>query len=149
MTQCNICNWPNNGSQEPLIFETDYWRVLLAPNQSLLGRCYVNLRRHTGKLSALHPQEIEDWLAVLKRLEISATAAFDATLFNWQCNLNFAYKEQHPDPHIHWHFMPRYGSKRTLFGYMFEDVDFGGLYKPRNYELPPETLIKIAELLQS
>ena len=148
MTHCSICAWSPEQRNQQLIFETSFWRIILVPNQSLLGRCYVNLRRHAATLSQLQPAEVEDWLRVVQRLEKGITHAFGPTMFNWQCNLNFAYREKPANPHVHWYANPRYAQVVSQFGYTFNDPDFGSPYQTRIEELPIDILEQIANRIK-
>jgi hypothetical protein len=47
---CPNCSWTPEKGAYPFLFETTYWRAVLVPNQCLLGRCVVNLKRHAGDL---------------------------------------------------------------------------------------------------
>ena len=39
-----------------------------------------------------------------------------------------AFKDWLPNPHFHWHVIPRYDGKREFSGEVFEDPDFGDSY---------------------
>lgn len=53
--------------------------------------------------------------------------------------MNHAYREEHPNPHIHWWAVPRYKLPVTVSGVTFEDPDFGNPYDHyRRLELPSE-----------
>ena len=36
---CPICAWTSDNPDHLFLFETAFWRIVLAPNQALLGRC--------------------------------------------------------------------------------------------------------------
>jgi len=132
MTQlmaCPICAWSPDSPVYSLLYETDTWRVVLAPNQALVGRCILHLKRHCGDLAELTADEVLDWLAVVKIMENALRTAFDATLFNVSRYMNHAYRENPPDPHIHWWLVPRYNHKVELQGWSFEDPEFGNPYR--------------------
>jgi len=112
-----------------LLYETDTWRVVLAPNQALVGRCILHLKRHCGDLAELTADEVFDWLAIIKVMENALRTAFDATLFNVSCYMNHAYRENPPNPHIHWWFVPRYNHAVELQDWTFEDPEFGNPYR--------------------
>ena len=99
---CPICSWTPANTKYRLIFKTEYWRIVLAPNQSLVGRCVVHLKRHAGDLLQLTQNELVEWLEVVTTLESTVRSAFDATMFNWSCYMNHSYREDSPNPHIHW-----------------------------------------------
>ncbi|MDD5568988.1 MAG: HIT family protein [Candidatus Pacebacteria bacterium] len=115
------------------VFETEYWKVFLMPNQTYLGYCSVSLkRRDCGDLADMTNDEIIDFLKLAKKLESAIKKAFGATMFNWTCLMNLAYQNNPPTPHMHWHFRPRYDHKVTFAGLEFVDQFFG-----QHYDWPP------------
>lgn len=122
--ECHLCKINHN----EIIYETKYWLVHLAPDQTYLGRCYVTLKRHCGDLAELKKEEMLDFLEIVKRLESAMKKAFNAIMFNWTCLMNNAYREKNPNPHVHWHFRPRYNHKIKFAGLEFEDKNFGEHY---------------------
>jgi len=125
---CPICSWSPDNADYLFISETQYWRVCLAPNQSLLGRCVIHLKRHAGDLADLTEDELRDFLNVIKCVEVTIRSAFNATMFNWSCYMNHSYRENPPNPHIHWWAVPRYERAVRFGGRMFEDPNFGNPY---------------------
>src|SRR5574341_336137 len=75
---CPICSWTPDNPDYLLLSETQYWRVCLAPNQSLLGRCAIHLKRHAGDLADLTESELLEFLSVVKLVEASMKSAFGA-----------------------------------------------------------------------
>ncbi|OGY79764.1 MAG: hypothetical protein A3B74_01835 [Candidatus Kerfeldbacteria bacterium RIFCSPHIGHO2_02_FULL_42_14] len=122
---CLFCQKPN-----PIDFvhQTKYWNVFLAWDQTYLGRCIVALKRHCGDLAELKKEEYDEFIELVKRLESALRKSFDATMFNWTCLMNDAYQEKNPEPHVHWHFRPRYNHKVEIAGLVFEDLEFGHHY---------------------
>jgi diadenosine tetraphosphate (Ap4A) HIT family hydrolase len=146
---CPICAWTPDNPDHLFLFETQFWRIVLAPNQALLGRCIVHLKRHSGDLADLTPDELLEWLAVVRTLENALRAAFSATMFNWSCYMNLSYRDEHPNQHIHWWAVPRYAHPVTFNEFTFEDPHFGSPYDhARRLELPPEIHHKIAAQIQ-
>ncbi len=123
--ECSYCNELESRNYGNLIFQTDYWIVFLAPNQSNIGTCVVALKRHYGNLAGLNPEEWVDFGEIVQKLELSLKKSFDATLFNWESLMNADYLKNNPDPHLHWHFIPRYNHKIEFEGIVFEDPNFG------------------------
>ncbi len=111
-----------------IILETDYWSVELIKDQLYLGRCVVLLKRECGNLAGINENEILDFLNLVKKLETLFKKTFNATMFNWTCLMNNAYKETEPKPQIHWHFRPRYRENVEVEGYTFKDPNFGHHY---------------------
>jgi ATP adenylyltransferase len=146
---CPICAWTPDNAEYRFLFETRYWRIVLAPNQALLGRCVVHLKRHSGDLTDLTADELLEWLVVVQTLENALRDAFSATMFNWSCYMNLSYREERPNPHIHWWAVPRYKHPVTFGELVFDDLHFGSPYDHyRRLELPEETHRKIAEHIQ-
>ncbi len=130
---CPICGWTPENPDYLFLFETTFWRVILAPNQSLLGRCVVHLKRHSGDLADLSPDELMEWLTVVQRLEGALRSAFGAVMFNWSCYMNHSYRVESPNPHVHWWAVPRYKQPVTFGGVTFDDPHFGNPYDPHQW----------------
>ena len=115
-----------------VIYETDYWKIILADDQSCLGRCVIDAKRHVGSLRDLTKEEWEDFEKnIVKKLEDLFMEVFGAEMFNWSCLMNNAYKPhiEKPHPHVHWHFRPRYRNPVELAGETFIDEKFGHHYE--------------------
>jgi len=125
---CHVCEMAAKKDDKDLIFETPFWEVLLSYNQRYLGRCYIFSKRHFGQMSDMTPEEVLDFLEVVKKIEAAIKKAFGATMFNWSCLMNNFYKEENPDPHLHWHVKPRYREKVVVAGKTFEDREFAHHY---------------------
>jgi diadenosine tetraphosphate (Ap4A) HIT family hydrolase len=139
MMICEICSSSREDSTYPLVSESQFWLVKLAPNQSLLGRCVVAARRHVGDLAELTPAEMTDFLQVVRQLEGAIKQSLGATMFNWSCYMNLAYQADPPDPHVHWWLAPRYRQPVEVHGILFEDPHFGHPYDHRRWqEVTPE-----------
>ena len=146
---CPICAWSPDNPDYLLVYETSFWRVVLAPNQSLIGRCVIHLKRHCGDLAETTSTEILDWLNIVKIMETALRKAFDATMFNWSCYMNLSYRENLPDPHIHWWIVPRYNHIVKIDKLIFEDPRFGSPYDPSMWlDVPKEVRQQIVEQLR-
>ncbi len=108
-----------------LITETEYWFVLLAPDQRNLGTCVVALKRLKGDLAELNEEEWSEFSKIVKKLEYALKNTFNSTMFNWGCLMNSAYLKNPPNPHVHWHMIPRYKEKIDFEDLIFEDPCFG------------------------
>lgn len=108
-----------------LIVETKYWFILLAPDQKNLGTCVIALKRHEGDLGKLNNEEWQDFSKIVTNLQAALKKAFNSTMFNWGCLMNASYIKEQPDPHVHWHFIPRYKERVEFEGLTFEDPCFG------------------------
>lgn len=111
------------------IFETPYWEIFLNNDQLYLGRSVVLLKRDCGDLSGLSSEEATDFFEVVKKLESLMRETFNATMFNWTCMMNDAYKTKPPHPQVHWHCRPRYEHGVNLGEQTFEDPNFAHHYK--------------------
>jgi diadenosine tetraphosphate (Ap4A) HIT family hydrolase len=108
-----------------LITETEYWVILLAPDQRNLGTCVIALKRFEWDLAGLNDGEWQEFSKIVEKLEYALKAAFNSTMFNWGCLMNSSYLKDPPDPHVHWHMIPRYKEKTEFAGLIFEDPCFG------------------------
>ena len=134
---------------EQPVLETEFWQANLGFNQYNLGRCYVNLKRNCSSLSELTEKEMLDLLIVIKKLETSIKKAFNATMFNWTYLMNNSYKLKFPNPHVHFHLIPRYKEKVEFEKVIFEDKEFASNYaREGRLELSEETRQKIIEKIQ-
>ncbi len=109
-------------------FLAKHWSMLLSSNQTYLGRIALVLNRHCESISELTSEEWDELHKVMKNYEQAAKKAFGATLLNWTCLMNNAYKEKPATPHVHWHCMPRYDHDVTFAGEVFNDEKFGRHY---------------------
>ena len=147
---CPICSWSPDNSDYPLLFATSVWRVVLAPNQSLLGKCVIHLKRHAGDLANLTQDEAVGWLEIVQTVEAGVRTAFGAAMFNWSCLMNLSYRESSPNPHIHWWAVPRYNRSVTIDDWVFEDPLFGNPYDhDRHVIVPQEIRHQIVSRLQN
>ncbi|MCX6748585.1 MAG: HIT family protein [Candidatus Pacearchaeota archaeon] len=134
---------------DDLIFETKYWKIVLAEDQYYLGRCYIILKRKCGDLADLSEKEILDFLELVKKLEKAIKKSFNATMFSWGCLMNNAYRNKYPKPQVHWHFRPRYIDKVEFGGLVFEDKEFGEHYtRKTDRKLSDEIRKKIIEKIR-
>jgi len=147
---CPICSWTPDNQDYLLLFETEYWRICLAQNQSLLGTCVISLKRHAGDLADLTESELFEFLSVVKKVEASMRLAFEATMFNWSCYMNHSYRESSPNPHVHWWAIPRYNQNVEFGGLTFEDPHFGNPYDHYRWlEVEKELRMAIADKIKS
>ena len=80
-------------------------------------------RNDKESLSDIEPEGWEELGRIVKELERVCKKVFGATMFNFSCLMNNAYKDD-TKPMVHFHFMPRYKDKVELFGKVYEDVHF-------------------------
>ncbi len=125
-SSCNICPLLEHPSHQVLV--TEYWAVNLGKDQLYLGRSFVTIREHKGRLADLGPEEWEDFGNVVHMLENAYKEAFGALPVNWTCMLNHSYKKEPVDPHIYWHVFPRYKDQVMVSGIEFRDDEYGEHY---------------------
>src|SRR5574341_467388 len=146
---CPICSWSPGIPDYPLVYDSALWRVVLAPNQCLLGRCIAHLKRHCGDVADTTREELLDWLDTIATVETALRKAFDATMFNLSCYMNLSYKKTPPNPHIHWWIVPRYDHPARVGTMTFEDPRFGSPYDHTMWlDVPQEVRQQIVEQLQ-
>ena len=138
---CEYCQIA--GGYGKLLWETSHWNVYLAPSQRYLGTCVVALKRHCRDLSQVNNDEWIDFAQVVEKLEKSLTQTFQPTLYNWSCFKNSVFRDENPNPEIHWHFIPRYQEPVNFEGISFPDPDFGYIPLPKKREIPVEVMEKL------
>lgn len=127
-----------------LIFETDFWEVLLSNDQRYLGRCVIFSKRECDSLAGLTAEEGIDFFKIVKKLEELFKRTFNATMFNWACLMNDYYKTvPRKKPCVHWHLRPRYDHTVTFAGQIFKDPNFGYHY----LRVPEDQMIVSREIL--
>lgn len=133
-----------------IIFETNFWTVALSEDQTYFGRCEVFLKRVCPALSELSGEEMLNFLNIVRKYESVFKEKYDATMFNWTCLMNNAYKNSSPDPQVHWHCRPRYRKSVWFEGIEFQDPNFAHHYEQRtNKELDDKTKEKLLNQLRS
>ena len=135
-----------------LIVETEYWYILLAPDQKNLGTCVIALKRYEGDLGKLNENEWLEFSKIVENLQKALKKAFNSTMFNWGCLMNSSYLKEPPNPHVHWHFIPRYNQKIELENLIFEDPCFGfSTMKSKEgiRKIPEDVRIKIMERIKN
>ena len=145
-TTCKVCRV--NRIVAP-IYQTRYWRVNLTDDQKLLGSSYVSLKRHCSSLSEVKATEWADLIKVIRKMESSLSKCFGATMFNWTCFMNDAYRTKPPHPHVHWHVRPRYDHKVSFGGITFYDKDFGRTAGRKKIIASEALLEKISKKIKS
>ncbi len=113
------------------IYHGKNWDVIFCDwKQHFLGYCVIsNQKEHLGSLTTEEWQE----LGILeKELERVMKKLFNATMFNFCCLMNNAYRDDE-NPHVHFHFIPRYKNTVEIFNKSFIDKFFGyNFYKWNN-----------------
>ena len=79
------------------------------------------LNRHEEDFSGLTSDEWLEFGDLVFKLEYAIKQCFDVTMSNWGSLMNASYLEVPPDPHVHWHYIPRYDHSVEFEGLLFED----------------------------
>lgn len=132
---CTLCAELADDNHSGLIVETEHWRVVLSFRQAYVGRLFVMLREHKASLSDLTDAEWAEFNQLVPLLEGANRRAFGGTPFNWLSMMNDSYKNTPPNPHVHWHMLPRYNHDVVVAGQTFTDPEFGQHYDPPRQRL--------------
>lgn len=92
MENCEFCNLTSE-DERWLFYTSEFWKVYLSDKQDYIGRCIVVSKRHCESLSSLSIQEWDDLKRIVNSLEDMFAKTLNATMFNWTCLMNNAYKE--------------------------------------------------------
>ena len=87
-----------------------------------MGYCILSSDKES--LSDLEPEAWEELGKLEKELERICKKIFGATMFNFACLMNNAYRDNEK-PHVHYHFVPRYKNGLKLFNKIYKDKHFG------------------------
>ena len=105
------------------LYESNNWNVVFVDwCQEFVGDCIISSNKES--LSDLTDEEWQELGRLEKELERISKKLFDATMFNFACLMNDAYKNNEK-PHVHFHFIPRYKNELVLFNKVYEDRHFG------------------------
>jgi diadenosine tetraphosphate (Ap4A) HIT family hydrolase len=130
-------------SDEVILLETKFWKVILIENQAYLGRSVIVLKRGAKSMSEITSEEWQEFhTKIVLKLESAFKKAFNATLFNWTCLMNHAYKNNPPTPWVHWHFRPRYGERVDFNGKTFTDLEFSHHYNSDREMIVSKEMLK-------
>jgi diadenosine tetraphosphate (Ap4A) HIT family hydrolase len=103
------------------VWETDAWVLYLNTDQSLLGRCFLMLKRPETDVTALSEAEVAELWAATRQVRQALDRAWEPDHFNFAFLMNQTRQ-------VHWHIIPRYRLKREYSGGTFVDPEFGGHY---------------------
>ncbi len=116
---------------------TKHWKIVYVPNQAYLGRTVITSQRHFGTYEEMTDEEADEYRGILREFLPAVQKTFNVTHFNVAYLMNMAYNAQKPEPafkdgkpnpHFHWHVIPRYDGTREFNGEHFEDPDFGNSF---------------------
>ncbi len=105
------------------LYQGKYWEVVYEEwCQEFPGQCIISSNKES--LSALTNEEWIELGNIEKELERVCRKLFNATMFNFACLMNNAYRDNEK-PHVHFHFIPRYKEPLNLFNKTYKDRHFG------------------------
>lgn len=127
MESCIFCNLSNE-DKKWLLYENEDWTVYLADHQDYAGRCIVVCKQHCSSISELNICQWTSLKVIINSLESMLKYELGATMYNWSCLMNDAYKSDKPNPHIHFHVRPRYKEPVLLDHSEYIDHEFAHHY---------------------
>jgi len=105
------------------LYKGKHWNVTFGVwCQEFPGYCIVG--NDKTSLSELSSDAWKELGQIEKELERVCQKLFGSTMFNFACLMNNAYRDNE-EPHVHYHFTPRYKNKLNLFGKTYKDKHFG------------------------
>lgn len=105
------------------LYKGKYWDVIFVDwCQEFIGDCIISCNKES--LSELTNDEWIELGELEKELERITKKVFGATMFNFACLMNNAYRDNEK-PHVHFHFIPRYRNEISLFNKKYKDKHFG------------------------
>ena len=127
--KCEFC-LENSDSDSPyLLVTTKHWRIYLADQQNYPGRCFIPLNRHCKGLPDLRSEEWDEFHLITRAVEEVWRTFLHMSCGNWVCLMNGAYGIPVPNPHVHFHFIPRYRTPVSFGGMEFVDERYGDHYE--------------------
>lgn len=105
------------------LYKGNNWEVIFVDwCQEFPGDCIISCDKE--RLSDLTD---DDWIElgkIEKELERITKKLFNATMYNFACLMNNAYRDNEK-PHVHFHFIPRYDGDRMILNKKYKDKHFG------------------------
>ncbi len=136
------------------LYESKNWEVVFVDwCQEFVGDCIISSNKES--LSELTSEEWEELGLIEKELERVSKKLFNATMFNFACLMNNAYRDNEK-PHVHFHFIPRYKKELNILGKVYKDKHFGfnfwkwslSRFKRQKDIFTKEERIKIYEMMK-
>ena len=137
-----------------ILYKSKCWEVVFVSwCQEFVGDCIISCNKES--LSELTNDK---WLELKKKkkeLERVTKKLFGATMFNFACLMNNAYRDNEK-PHVHFHFVPRYKNELKIFNKVYKDRNFGynfwkwdlSKFKRQKDIFTKEEKIKIFEMIK-
>lgn len=107
------------------LYKTKNWNVIFVKwCQEFPGDCIIASNNNRESLSELTEEEWYELGQLEKELERISTKLFGATMFNFACLMNNAYRDNET-PNVHFHFIPRYKNPTKILNKIYKDKHFG------------------------
>ena len=105
------------------LYESKTWKVVFGDwDQSFPGYTVISCEKES--LSDLNDKDWTELGKIEKELERITKKLFGATMHNFACLMNNAYRDNET-PHVHFHFVPRYKNKVIILNKKYKDKHFG------------------------
>ena len=136
------------------LYKSNNWEVVFGSwCQEFVGYCIISSNKES--LSDISAEEWKELGILEKELERVTKKVFNATMFNFACLMNNAYRDNEK-PHVHFHFTPRYKNKLNIFNKKYIDKHFGynfwkwsnSKFKRQKDIFTQEERIKIFEMMK-
>ena len=138
-----------------ILYKSKYWEVVFVSwCHVFVGDCIISCNKES--LSELTNDEWLELGKLEKELERVTKKLFGATMFNFACLMNNAYRDNEK-PHVHFHFVPRYKNELKIFNKVYKDRHFGynfwkwdlSKFKRQKDIFTKEEKIKIFEMMKN
>lgn len=138
-----------------ILYKGNNWEVVFVNwCQEFVGDCIISCNKES--LSKLTDNDWIELGKIEKELERISKKLFNATMFNFACLMNNAYRDNEK-PHVHFHFIPRYKNKLEIFNKVYKDKHFGYNFwkwalsklKSQKDNFTKEEKIKIYEMMKN
>jgi len=136
------------------LYKSSKWEIIFVDwSQEFVGQCIISNNKES--LSDLTDAEWIELGKLEKELERVVKKLFNATMFNFACLMNNAYKDNEK-PHVHFHFLPRYKNELKIFDKVYKDKHFGynfwkwstNIFKSQKDIFTKEERLKIYEMMK-
>lgn len=136
---CQFCRF---NETYRIIKEYNFWTLILAESQQLLGWCFIVLNRHEEQIDKLTDDELIELRKVIKKYKDALNTLFSPDHFNFMQLGNMT-------KHIHIHCIPRYKEKREFVQKTFHDKDYGKMIVNRWQEEEKLFLTKLMNAIKA
>lgn len=107
------------GYPDTLVAETQYWWVLVRPQQPTYGALVLVCKEEAKAFSDLSPAAFADLKPAVDGIETLLRHRVAYERINYLMLMMV-------DPDVHFHVLPRYGGERTWGGHAFRDAGWPG-----------------------